>query len=365
VITDLTYGGECSSPAAAAHTGRDALAAVFTHIERGVFPPADGRVRVIQQPTIRDAAVLAFSAHILIAADVDPGWALSLLPPGDLSAPLNPPFLSQLCARTCRTTNAIEMLMYGTRRTGDPPLPLEEITDSTHPLVKRAHRFRSAVRTWGTNGGLVILGRGLAGRWEMAVEVDLEFRYRKLGRLLAASAMHLLPPGGAGVWCQVSPGHGASVRAMLAAGYVPVGSEALLLAEPRISRLVFPGTAPQSGISRPSAVATNKRDCPANPPYPGKVEPERRESEVHEPNLSTDSVLQAVISEVRMIFGDLDVRPDDNFFAIGGTSLDAVELAERLQSERRLNVSLEHVFFARDLRDLANVAHRTPDNVES
>jgi hypothetical protein len=32
------------------------------------------------------------------------------------------------------------------------------------------------------------------------------------------------------VWAQVSPGNAASVRAFLAAGYRPVGAEALLVA---------------------------------------------------------------------------------------------------------------------------------------
>jgi hypothetical protein len=47
------------------------------------------------------------------------------------------------------------------------------------------------------------------------------------------SARHLaraVAPDDAGVWAQVSPGNAASVRALLAAGYQPIGSEALLVA---------------------------------------------------------------------------------------------------------------------------------------
>ena len=62
-------------------------------------------------------------------------------------------------------------------------------------------------------------------------EVDPGYRGRGLGRGLAAAARHLVP-GGAPLWAQIAPGNAASVRAFLAAGYVLVGAEALLLAVP-------------------------------------------------------------------------------------------------------------------------------------
>lgn len=42
------------------------------------------------------------------------------------------------------------------------------------------------------------------------------------------AARHLIPHG-AVLWAQVAPGNAASVRAILAAGFVPVGTEALLV----------------------------------------------------------------------------------------------------------------------------------------
>jgi len=77
---------------------------------------------------------------------------------------------------------------------------------------------------------------------------------------------------------------------------------------------------------------------------------------VSEPKLSADRALEAVISEAQVIFGDAVVNPDDNFFAAGGTSLDAVELAERLQAVHGLDVSLDYIFSARDMRDIAEAA---------
>ena len=61
------------------------------------------------------------------------------------------------------------------------------------------------------------------------MEVDPDRQNRGLGRRLALAARHLVP-GGAPLWAQIAPGNVASMRAFLAAGYVPAGAEALLIA---------------------------------------------------------------------------------------------------------------------------------------
>jgi GNAT superfamily N-acetyltransferase len=93
----------------------------------------------------------------------------------------------------------------------------------------RALRYRDEVRVWRTpdGAGHVLVGRGLAGRWETAFEVEPAARGRGLGRRLAAAATGLVPPGEQ-VWAQVAPGNAASLRAVLAAGYRPVCAEVLL-----------------------------------------------------------------------------------------------------------------------------------------
>lgn len=208
--------------------GHRTLAQVFADVEAGRMPPADGSLQIVPPPSLRTSAVVAFTAHTVVAADVEPGWVDTLVPPGDLSEPLNPPFLSALCARLGRRINAIDMVTLATPLTGDPPLPLEELDDADHPRVRRAHRYRDDVRVWSVEGGVLILGRGVAGRWEAAFEVDPVHRGRGLGRALALSARHLVGSDAAAVWAQVTPGNAASVRVLLAAGYRPVGSEALL-----------------------------------------------------------------------------------------------------------------------------------------
>lgn len=93
--------------------------------------------------------------------------------------------------------------------------------------MRRAREHRDDVRVWAADGGVVVLGRGVAGRWETAVEVDEDVRHRGLGRALATAARHLIPAG-EWVWSQQSPGNARSVRAFQAAGYRPAGAEALL-----------------------------------------------------------------------------------------------------------------------------------------
>jgi tetratricopeptide (TPR) repeat protein len=201
------------------------LADIIAAVEAGNLPPADGGVTVV--PGEGHCAILGFTAHAVIAADVDPDWVRELLPPGDLGAPLNPPFLTALAQRTRRTVNNIDITMLAPRLTGRPPLPLSEITGRRHPRIRRALRYREEVHAWATEGGILVLGRGVGGRWELAVEVDEEYRGGGLGRTLAAAGRHLVP--GEMIWAQIAPGNAASVRAFLAAGFTPIGSEALLV----------------------------------------------------------------------------------------------------------------------------------------
>jgi len=201
------------------------LREVVAAIEAGQVPPADGGLTVV--PGEGRAAVLAFTAHSVVAADIDPDWIRAQLPPGDLSAPLNPPFLSALTDRLGRRVNNIDLVALGPRLLGPTPLPLSEVDARQHPRVRRALRYRDDVHVWATEGGLLILGRGLGGRWELAVEVEPAYRGRGLGRVLATAGRHLVP--GSTVWAQIAPGNAASVRAFVAAGFKPIGAEALLV----------------------------------------------------------------------------------------------------------------------------------------
>ncbi|MGI8418911.1 MAG: GNAT family N-acetyltransferase [Nakamurella sp.] len=201
---------------------------LLTAAAAGHFPPDDGSVTVLPQPSTRDAGVIAFTGCSVVFADIDRRWVRHQLPLDDLSAPLNPTFLHALEQRLERRVNNIELLTVAGSLSGEPPIDLVETTERSHPRIIRAAGHRDDLRGWTTDGGLLTLGRGVAGRWEMALEVEPSAQGSGLGRRLATAARHLVP-GGDPLWAHVAPGNARSFRALLAAGYLPVGAEALLV----------------------------------------------------------------------------------------------------------------------------------------
>jgi len=206
------------------------LAALLDGVAAGRFPPPDGSVTIVPQPSPRDFGVMAFTAHSVVFLDLDPAWIRDRLVPDDLSAAVRPPFLEAISAKTGLPANCVDMLCLARAQPGPPPIALTPAEARDHPRVARAHCYRDDVRTWEVPGAVLTLGRGVAGRWEVAVEVDEDHRGRGLGRALAAAARHLVP-GGAPLWAQITPGNAASVRAFLAVGYQPVGAEVLFRAD--------------------------------------------------------------------------------------------------------------------------------------
>ncbi|MCM2578096.1 GNAT family N-acetyltransferase [Streptomyces sp. MTZ3.1] len=207
----------------------DELAELLSEAAGGRFPPADGGTTVVAQPSPREAGVLGLTAHAVIFTDEDPGWirtALGAVDTDPLGAALSPGFLAAMTARTGRPAGCVDLLTVAHALPGPPETALKEIGDASHPRVVRARRHRDDVRVWTAEGGVLALGRGVAGRWEAAIEVGGSARGRGLGRRLARAARHLVPDGGP-VWAQQAVGNAASVRAFQAAGYRPVGAEVL------------------------------------------------------------------------------------------------------------------------------------------
>ncbi len=246
------------SPASDRAQVRNRLTGLLDRAAAGEFPPADGGVEFLGQPAERDAGVISLTGFAVVFADTDPVWIAGQLPDGDLSAPLSPGFLHALGQRLGREPHSIDMLTCASAVLGRPPAeldlteldvggryvadtgladrspadrspadPTRTAVPGTHARIARALRYRDDARVWQADGGIVALGRGVAGRWEVSVEVEPDFRGRGLGRQLASAARHLAP-GGATVWAQIAPGNAASVRTFLRAGFRPVGAEALL-----------------------------------------------------------------------------------------------------------------------------------------
>jgi GNAT superfamily N-acetyltransferase len=203
------------------------LGVVLRDAAAGRFPPPDSQVTVLPSPSPRDSGVIGFTAHAVVFTDADPAWVRARLPDDDPSRPLSPAFLQALCAHTHREAHTIDLLCVAWPRSGPPGMVLSPEPDVAHPRIARAMRYRDDVRAWRTEGGVVLVGHGVAARWEVAIEVDPGYRGHGLGRALASAARHLVPAGRP-LWAQIAPANAASVRAFLAAGFRPVGAEALL-----------------------------------------------------------------------------------------------------------------------------------------
>lgn len=207
------------------------VAALLRAAALGEPPPADGAVRVLPAPRGRAQAVLGFTAHHVVAADVAEGEVAVRLKAGDLGAPLKARFLAWLGERLDADEGSLDVVLAAPPApAAEPPVALVERPDLLHARVARAQAFRDDVRVLADAGahGTVILGRGLAGRWEVAFEVDPAHRGRGLGRALAAAARHHVPDTEP-LFAQTAPGNVASLRALLAAGFAPLGAEVLFL----------------------------------------------------------------------------------------------------------------------------------------
>ncbi|MGN6246657.1 MAG: GNAT family N-acetyltransferase [Motilibacteraceae bacterium] len=205
------------------------LADVLQAAALGDWPEPDGRVEVVPRASGGAvAAVLAFPAHFVVAADVDAGWVADLLPAGDFCAPTGPRFLTALAERVGGVVGCEDAVLTGLG-TGEGPRLTRPGRADGHPRLERAKVYREDLQVLTTpdDDALLVVARGLAGRWEAAFEVEPQHRRRGLGRALVAEALRVVPAGEP-LFVQVSPGNAGSLRAILAAGLKPIGAEVLL-----------------------------------------------------------------------------------------------------------------------------------------
>lgn len=198
----------------------------------GETPPADATVTTVPAPLLLDgqrvpALVVGGTGWHVVAADVDPRWVAAQVAHEPIEAPLGARFLSALAEEVGAEPGVLDALLVAPAPSA-PGLEVVEVEPGEHPRVRRALRHRTGVRVWTTPDGaaLLVLGRGVAGRWEASTEVRPDARGRGLGTALAAAAPALVP-GSAPLWAQVAPANTASLRSFLAAGWRPAGAEVL------------------------------------------------------------------------------------------------------------------------------------------
>ncbi|QVQ53288.1 hypothetical protein J4H86_05820 [Spiractinospora alimapuensis] len=205
------------------------LLAMFVDAAAGVFPPVDGRAVVVPPLADGHQAVVSFTGHAVIATR----WAASDLGDPKLDgygAALHPRVLRRIAGER-GTVGQIDVTMVargsGDRDPGNATCPLAERVDLLeHPRVRHATALRRDVRVFADERGLVTIAAGLAGRREMSIETAGNAGAGH-GRSLLRDALRLVPEGEE-VFAAVSPGNARSLRAFLAVGFVPLGSEVII-----------------------------------------------------------------------------------------------------------------------------------------
>jgi GNAT superfamily N-acetyltransferase len=210
-------------PRAAPRARLPRLNQLLDRLAAGHAPPADASVAVLPAPLGARAVVVGGTAWHVVAADVDPSWVAVEVAHDPIAAPLGARFLTALADRIGTEPGVLDNVLVAAPAVSDLQLVPADVD---HPRVERALLHRSDVRVWTTpeGVGLLTLGRGVAGRWEVSLEVEPACRGRGLGTALARAARSLVS---APLWAQVAPANVASLRAFLAAGYRPVGAEVL------------------------------------------------------------------------------------------------------------------------------------------
>jgi len=188
----------------------------------GCFPPCDGRVDVVPPYQRGLAAVVALTGHAYVATRRPADDVLAAGADGFGGA--TSPRVALLLAGPDGELDTLDVLLVA-RGTGRTRLP--ELHPVDHPRVRHARHWRTDVSVHGDDRGLVTIGRGVGGLPELSVEVPEQRRGAGTGRSLLQDALGLVPEGEP-VLAAVAPGNAASLRSVLAVGFVPIGSVQLI-----------------------------------------------------------------------------------------------------------------------------------------
>lgn len=195
----------------------------------GRFPPVDGVVTVVPGLGRGLECATAFTGHAVVATGLADA-AVQRQRPDGFGGSMAPDFLRWI-AGARGWVGSIDNVLVARGTGGVPRLPLlkpgeREDVESTH-RVRYAREVRDEVRVFGDERGLVILAAGVAGRLELSIEAEPQGHGRGWGRSLLVDALTVVPAGEP-LFAAVAPGNARSLRAFLATGFVPVGSEVLI-----------------------------------------------------------------------------------------------------------------------------------------
>jgi GNAT superfamily N-acetyltransferase len=209
--------------------GDHPLAGLIAAAAAGRFPVADGSWRRVPPWRPEVEGIVAFTGHAVLAVAPDiPDRRLVTLGADGFGGAHNPRLITAL-AGPGGWIDSLDILMAG-RGSGRPDAPprLADRPDlATLPRAAFAARIRDQPRPLGyadrRRTALAVISRGIAGLTELGFELEPGHRGHGGGTELVRDALTAVPAGEL-VLAAVAPGNAASVRALLSAGFVPLGS---------------------------------------------------------------------------------------------------------------------------------------------
>jgi hypothetical protein len=208
------------------------LAEIIQDADAGRFPAADGGWSRV--PMWRDGveAIVCFTGHAVFALDSGISHErIAELGADGFGGATHPRLLCGLAGQDgwIGTQDAL-LAGHGTGGGGEAALvPRPDL--SSHPRAQYAATIRDSPRPFGypdpARSALAILSTGLAGLTELSFELEPDRRGGGQATGLIRAALATLPTGEL-VVAAAAPGNAASLRALLAAGFTPLGSVQLL-----------------------------------------------------------------------------------------------------------------------------------------
>ena len=207
------------------------LAALIRAAAAGEFPAPDGGWQRVAPWRDGVEAVVAFTGHAVLAiGDRVTDDELAKLGVDGFGGAHHPAVIDALAGGGW--IDSLDGLLVGTgtsgtgpRGTGGALAPRPDLAG--HPRVGFAARLREDLRVLGradlSDASVAVLARGIAGLTELSFELDLSRRGAGGGTALVRAALAAVPAGET-VVAACAPGNAASMRALLRAGMVPVGS---------------------------------------------------------------------------------------------------------------------------------------------
>lgn len=196
----------------------------------GRFPPSDGRVEHLPPWRTGVEAAVAMTGHgyLCLGARQRIPAAVVDLASDAFGGVADPRVVSALAGPNAGRLDidSLDLIVVAPARprVADAPDLIESFAN-THPRAEFARRLRDDVRVFTSPGidGVLVVATGLAGLTEVSIEVSDGHRGTGGGAALL-SAARSLTPAGEPVVAAVAPGNAASLRALLNAGFDPIGS---------------------------------------------------------------------------------------------------------------------------------------------